>query len=191
MPFARRLTFRTDQIRYRRDHAKYLSLIATSALMHQYQRPRTTCQGARCIVATLDDVALANRLARETLCMPPHQLLPQTELLLTQLETLVTRCAHQHHIARHEVRFTQRQLRESLHWNDRALRRQLTRLVELEYVVAYRTGHGNGRMYQLLYEPRREDGPSWQLGLSDVEQLRAASQKLPCSLLAGRVPPRQ
>jgi hypothetical protein len=109
--------------------------------------------------------------------------------LRLRVNLLVTRCAHQHRIARHEVRFTQRQLRETLHWNDRALRRQLTRLVELEYVVAYRSGQGNGRMYQLLYEPRREDGPSWQLGLSDVEQLRAASQKLPCSLLAGRIPP--
>ena len=178
MPFARQLTFRTDQIRYRRDHAKYLSLIATSALLHQYQRPRTTCHGASCIVATLEDVALANRLASETLCVPPHQLLPQTQLLLTQLETLVTQCAQQHRIARHEVRFTQRQLRETLHWNDRALRRQLTRLVELEYVVVQRSGRGNGRVYQLLYEPQREGGSSWQLGLRDIEQLGSASRNV-------------
>ena len=42
IPWADQLTFRSDQTRYRRDHAKYLALIAASALLHQYQRPRTT-----------------------------------------------------------------------------------------------------------------------------------------------------
>ena len=40
IPCARELRFRDDQTRMRRDHAKYLSLIAASALLHQYQRPR-------------------------------------------------------------------------------------------------------------------------------------------------------
>ena len=41
IPWADQLTFRTDQTRYRRDHAKYLSLIASVTLLHQYQRPET------------------------------------------------------------------------------------------------------------------------------------------------------
>ena len=66
-----------------------------------------------------------------------------------------------------QVRFTQRQLRETLCWSDRSLRRQLSRLVELEYVLAYRTGRGNGRAYQLLYDPATSRGAAaaWQLGL--------------------------
>ena len=39
MPWADRLTFRHDQTRMRRDHAKYLSLIASITLLHQHQRP--------------------------------------------------------------------------------------------------------------------------------------------------------
>lgn len=61
--FAQHLTFRTDQIRYRRDHAKYLSLIASLALLHQYQRKRVTHESESCVVATLGDVRVANRLA--------------------------------------------------------------------------------------------------------------------------------
>ena len=38
MPWADRLTFRHDQTRMRRDHAKYLSLIASITLLHQHQR---------------------------------------------------------------------------------------------------------------------------------------------------------
>ena len=56
IPWADQLTFRSDQTRYRRDHAKYLTLIAASALLHQYQRPRTTRlrngQSEACVVAT-------------------------------------------------------------------------------------------------------------------------------------------
>ena len=65
MPWADRLTFRTDQVRYRRDHAKYLSLIASIALLHQYQRQQVTrrADGAErtSVVASLDDLELANR----------------------------------------------------------------------------------------------------------------------------------
>ena len=38
-PFARQLTFLSDRTRTRRDHVKYLTLIRTIALLHQYQRP--------------------------------------------------------------------------------------------------------------------------------------------------------
>ena len=47
IPDAEELTFRTDQTRHRRDHAKYLSLIAALALLHQHQRntPRALARG--------------------------------------------------------------------------------------------------------------------------------------------------
>jgi len=38
-PYAEYLTFRSDKTRTRRDHVKYLTLIQTIALLHQYQRP--------------------------------------------------------------------------------------------------------------------------------------------------------
>ena len=79
-------------------------------------------------------------------------------------------------VPRDAVRFTQRQLREKLCWSDRSLRRQLARLVELEYVLAYRTGRGNGREYQLLYDPTPKSAggaeAAWQLGLCPVEKLK-------------------
>ena len=79
-------------------------------------------------------------------------------------------CAAREQVRPEEVRFTQRELRETLNWQDRALRRQLRRLVQLEYVVAYRTGPGNARAYQLVYDPETE-AASWHLGLSDAGQL--------------------
>src|SRR3990172_7598610 len=42
IPWAEQLTFRVDQTRMRRDHAKYLALIASLALLHQHPRQRVT-----------------------------------------------------------------------------------------------------------------------------------------------------
>ena len=171
MPFAERLTFRTDQTRHRRDHAKYLSLIAASALLHQYQRKRITQRGKPHVVATLEDVALANQLASVSLAGRLDELLPQTRLLLNQLDDFVAERAKERNVSRHEVRFTQRELRETLHVSDHALRRQLARLVELEYVLVYRTGRGNGREYELLHRGQPHEQLSLLPGLTGVEQL--------------------
>ena len=73
------------------------------------------------------------------------------------------------------MRFTQREVRESLAWSDRTLRRHLTRLVELEYVAVYRTGCGNQRAYQLLDDHATDTDAAAPLGLIDVRQLRDPS----------------
>ena len=75
IPWAERLSFRTDELAARRDHAKYLALIAASALLHQHQRKRLN----RTVAAALEDLELANRLASERLASGADTLLPQTQ----------------------------------------------------------------------------------------------------------------
>lgn len=181
IPFAEHLTFRADQTRYRRDHAKYLGMIAVLALLHQHQREQIAQasggQNRRCVVATLEDLELANRLAAEALAGRADALLPQSRQLLAELERFVLRRAEAEGVAGGQLRFTQREARESLGWSDRSLRRHLTRLVELEYLVVYRTGRGNQRTYQLLYDSRSAGGRAHLLGLADADQLRRGPHK--------------
>ncbi len=70
-PFAEHLSFGDHQTRARRDHAKYLSLIAAVALLHQHQRPARTVmhrgQELTYIEATREDIQLANQVAHEVL----------------------------------------------------------------------------------------------------------------------------
>ncbi len=47
-PYARHLTFLDDRTRTRRDHVKYLTLIRTIALLHQYQRPVQSVEHRAC-----------------------------------------------------------------------------------------------------------------------------------------------
>ncbi len=173
IPAAEQLAFRHDQTRMRREHAKYLSLIAASALVHQYQRPRFEDeQGQPYLQATADDLQLANRLFREALGRSLESLLPQTRLLLSELGEYVRSRARSEQKSPHRVRFTQRELREALGWGDFALRRHLARLLELEYVLAYRTKRGNQRHYQLLDDGQPLDERNFLLGLSEVDHLK-------------------
>ncbi len=101
-------------------------------------------------------------------------MLPQTRQLLTWLQSHVEQRSALERIPRHDVRFTQREIREACGWSDRTARRQLTRLVDLEYVVGSRTARGLQRHYQLLCDtPNGSDTP-WRLGLIDASQVQPA-----------------
>ena len=81
-PYAEQLSFIDDKTRTRRDHLKYLTLIRSIALLHQYQRDIKTVNhnGQRIdyIKATLSDIETANQLAHEVLGRTLDELPPQT-----------------------------------------------------------------------------------------------------------------
>ena len=180
LPWADRLTFRSDAVALRRDHAKYLGLIAASALAHQYQRPRTTRSvdgtSTACVVATLDDLALANRLAEATLATARRALLPATRGLLERLHAHAQREAARRGTTADRYEFTQRQMREALGLCDRTLRRHLARLVQLEYVAVARTGRGNRRAYRLCDATLEAIDRPLPLGLVDADLLRDGNE---------------
>ncbi|NJO55807.1 MAG: hypothetical protein HC834_04995 [Rhodospirillales bacterium] len=98
IPWVDRLTFLDEKTRTRRDHNKYLQLIAAVALLHQYQREirPVTCADGRtvpAVVATLEDLAVANRLAHETLGRCLDDMPPQTRRLLELLWDMVQEVA--------------------------------------------------------------------------------------------------
>ena len=177
-PYADRLTFLDDKTRTRRDHTKYLQLIATVAVLHQHQREIRSidCGGGKtapCVVATLDDIAAANRLAHETLGRCLDEMPPQTRRLLLLIEReIAARCAARK-MERGDVRFTRRQVREATGWSNTQLHVHLSRLIDLEYLLAHRAEHGHGNVYELVYDGGGKDGGRFVSGLLDVEKLRA------------------
>ena len=166
IPWSDKLTFRSDQTRMRRDHVKYLSLIASLTLLHQHQREHQDS----CVVATQDDIEVAGQLASEALGKSLDALMPQTRQLLMLLDDHVEQAKKK--LPREAIRFTQRELRETFGWGDFQLRRHLKRLVELEYVLRHHGGKRNQREYQLLYQGEGRDGSPFLLGLIDATKLR-------------------
>lgn len=175
-PYAQFLTFLDDRTRTRRDHEKYLTLIDAIALLHQHQRPIKSTAGVqslRYIEVSLDDIALANRLAHDVLGRTLDELPPQTRRLLKLVGEMVAAGCAEHEIKKGDYRFSRRQVREHTRWGDTQLKIHLGRLVELEYLLVHRGGRGQSFEYELLYDGGSD--PQRHLsGLIDVEVLRTA-----------------
>jgi hypothetical protein len=174
-PFADALTFADARTRTRRDHGKYLGLIAAVTLLHQHQRARKTATVAGRVVtyveSTLADIQVANRLAHAVLGQSLDELAPQTRRLLSTLHAHVTAEAKRLGVEDLGlVRFTRRQVREGSGWGDTQLKVHLARLVDLELVLAHR-GERGGFAYELSWRGEGGDGTSFLPGLIDPATL--------------------
>ncbi|MBE5215591.1 toprim domain-containing protein, partial [Pectobacterium quasiaquaticum] len=89
-PFASQLTFLSDKTRTRRDHMKYLTLIQSIALLHQYQRDVKTVEHRGQVIEYIEversDIVLANQLAHEILGRTLDEMPPQTRKLLLLIQ---------------------------------------------------------------------------------------------------------
>jgi len=174
-PYARELTFHDSQTRTRRDHMKYLTLIRSVALLHQYQRPPKTVQhngrAVEYIEVTVNDIAVANRLAHEILGRSLDELPPQTRRLLLTVDEMVTAECKRQKMERSDYRFSRRDVREATGWGDTQLKIHLHRLEELEYLLVHRGGRGQSIVYELMFTRPADGGKPVLGGLIDVEKL--------------------
>jgi DNA primase len=174
-PFAGALTFADGRTRTRRDHGKYLSLIAAVTLLHQHQRPRRTAsvsgKQVSYVESTLADIEVANRLAHLVLGQSLDDLAPQTRRLLGEVHAHVVAAAKQLAVDPALVRFTRRQLREQLGWGDTQLKVHLARLVDLELVLAHRLDSG-AYGYELTWRGEGTSGGPFLAGLTDPTTLK-------------------
>ena len=178
-PYSSQLTFPNHKTRLRRDHQKYLTLIDTVALLHQYQRPIHTAniQGEATDYINVEpsDIAIANGIAGEVLGRSLDELAPQTRRLLMLLKQHVEGEAKTTGVSRHAFRFTRRDVREATQWSDTQLHRHLTRLVDLEYINVHRGKHGRRYVYELLYGGEGHEGQPFLMGLIDPAKLKTPS----------------
>lgn len=169
-PFAHQLTFLSDKTRTRRDHMKYLTLIQSITLLHQYQREvkRAAHRGKviEYIEVERSDIALANKLAHEVLGRTLDEMPPQTRKLLVLLKEWVQETAARQAVKADELRFTRRDVRAHLGWGDTQLKIHLARLLEMEYLVLFR--RGLTYEYGLLWDGEEGDR-SHLCGLLEVD----------------------
>lgn len=179
-PHAQALTFRSESTRLRRDHAKYLTLIDAIALLHQHQREVKRVEHAgktiEYIEATLDDIALANRLAHEVLGRSLDELPPQTRRVLGALDALVRERMECQALARADVRITRREVRAATGLRDTQARVHLERLVEMDYLLPHRGQRGQSFVYELLFDGDTDSRASQVVGLLDVAALMQSSR---------------
>jgi DNA primase catalytic core len=180
-PFARHLTFTSGRTRTRRDHEKYLTLIDTIALLHQYQREPIThlvkseaglaSREVAMLPVTLDDIETANRIAPEVLGRGLDELSPQTRHLLEHIKALVRKTIKTAAVEQKLALFSRRELRDFTSWSQTQVRRHLERLEELELVTARGGRSGVAIRYELLTDAAQA-ADTYHVGLIDVAKLR-------------------
>jgi hypothetical protein len=174
-PYADDLTFTAERTRTRRDHEKYLTLIDAIALLHQHQREGEshTVNGRSVpfIRATLDDIALANRLAPDLLGRSLDELPPQTRRVYEVIKQIVRERCDGERLDQDVAFFSRRVVRARLGWGITQIRAHLERLRELEYIEARYGRMGTSYQYELLTDCR-ETADKAHIGLLDVEKLR-------------------
>ncbi len=192
------ISFPSSAARHRRDHVKFLSMIAALATLHQYQRERraVVLDGAAMsyIEATPEEVAYASELCGEVLVRDLEGLAPQARRLLAEVRAFAAERALSFEGDIYEAEVTRRQLRERLGWSISQVRDATNRLVELEYLVVSGGGRGRCRSYRLvadlastLHVPVSEVGGVGQVG-EPVSPIFDASPLGKMDKLAGLVP---
>lgn len=181
-PFANELTFLSDKTRTRRDHMKYLTLIRSIALLHQYQRPTKTVnhkgKQVQYIEVTHDDILVANQLAHQVLGHTLDELPPQTRKLLKLIHSMVSEQCQARDMEQCDYRFSRRDIRDYTGWSDGQLKIHCARLTELEYLLVHRGGRGQSLVYELLYDGDADSGDVHLMGLIDPQKLNYDAEKL-------------
>lgn len=175
-PYAQHLKFLSDKTRTRRDHQKYLTLIRSIALLHQYQREvKTETRGGKSveyIEVTLSDIEQANAIAHEVLGRTLDELPPQTRRLLKSLTELVNSECQTRQLEQSDYRFKRKVLMDRLGWTYEQVRVHLQRLIDHEYVLIHKGGRGQSFEYELLYNGEGEDSQPFLMGLINAASLR-------------------
>jgi len=179
-PYAEQLTFLDTQTRTRRDHMKYLTLIRSIALLHQYQREIKKIERNGNVLEYIEvepqDIELANQLAHEVLGRTLDELPPQTRKLLSLIYDWVRQQCDAEKIAQRDFRFSRREIREVTGWGNTQLKIHFKRLEEMEYVLLHRGGRGQSFIYELMYNGQGELGEKFFSGLNTEENLTSGGE---------------
>lgn len=152
-PYAEKLSFMTSRLRSRRDHKKYLRLIKSITFLFQYQRPIKHHEGIEYIESTLEDITLANQLAKEILVKSLDELSPPSRRLLMIIKEYVRKKeAEQGDF----VHFSRKELRDFSGWDHWQIRDHIKQLEELEFIKAVRGKKGQSYEYELCVLDEKE-----------------------------------
>ncbi|MBK9529336.1 MAG: toprim domain-containing protein [Acidobacteria bacterium] len=173
-PFVEYLTYPSERLIHRREQRKYLSLINSIALLHQYQREIKTARRGEIeieyVEVELSDIALANELAEEILGKAMDELAPPVRGMFEAIREACREKANELKIESQDVQLTRREIRETTAWSDWQVRMYCQKLVEMEYLFAVQSLNGKPSVYQLASDAESE--VQTLRGLTSIDELK-------------------
>jgi hypothetical protein len=173
--FAPFLGFPTSLMRSRRDHDRFLDLIACVCFLRQYQKRDEHEGGLSYIRCDLEDYRVAYRIMVEGVLSSTVREIPAGAVgLYSELRSWVGREAARQHLRPEEVSFTQRQVREFTSLGHTWIKQALRQLVDYDYLSIARGGGERTRAFYRL----RDDAEIQALDLSMIPTPQAMAEKL-------------
>lgn len=154
IPFIDHICFPKESVRTRRDHDRFLRLIAASCLLHQYQREKVTIDGTEYLEGTVFDYGVAYNLANKVLLQTLKNLSPGGEELLTKVRAFIS--GGDQAPSKSKV-FTVPDIVEETGKPDRTVRRHLTECAKAGYLNIAESGRGRPTKYTYAGEPKLAD----------------------------------
>lgn len=182
-PYFRDLRYPQDRLILRREQKKYLSLIASITILHQYQREIERGESPDGIgqveyaVVEPEDIALANELAQAALSRALDELAPPVRGMYEEIKRLCEEHAKAKGCEPDEIQLTRREIRQETGWSDWQVRTYCTVLVDLEYLYVVGGANGKTFCYQLAYYGTGNDARPLFRDLADPEQLKQLKEK--------------
>ena len=150
--FAALLDFPDMLMRTRRDHDRFMDLIATVGFLRQYQKEtKTTRDGKEYVMCDLEDYRIAYEIMVSGVLAATFLELPKSAVELYEaLRETARTLAKKEGLKVHEKTFTQREIREYTGYGQSWIRENMRRLVEYEYVLpASSRNRGERWLYRL------------------------------------------
>ena len=161
--FAPQLDFPSTLMRSRRDHERFLDLIDCVCFLRQYQKKEEHEGETRFIRCDLTDYEIAYRIMVSGVLVSTMEELPRgTRLLYEQIRLWVKTEAQKKKLKMRELRFTQREIRETTGLSHTWVKANVKTLVEYEYLEA------DGRERQKTYYRLASDGGIVEADLSMI-----------------------
>jgi len=149
--FARYLDFPTDLMRTRRDHDRFLDLIACVCYLRQYQKAHEHDGEASFIRCDLEDYRIAYRIMVDGVLSSTLRELPTgVQILYDEIRKLARSEAAKQKIEATDVSMTQRQIREHTGLANTWVRMNLRQLIDYEYLTCARGGRERSKGFYRL-----------------------------------------
>jgi DNA primase len=169
-PFAARLKFPDRLLRARRDHERFMDLIACVCFLRQFQKEEQfTADGHAYITCDLNDYELAYQIMKAILPGTLTNFPKGAALLYETVRTLIKNKAVKEGLSPEDVAIGQRELREGAGLSQMFVKRNLRLLCEYEYLKAsVGVKQNSKRSYQLVKDE--------ELSLLDLSSIPTAAE---------------
>ena len=148
-PFAEQLDFPATLMRSRRDHERFVDLIACVCFLRQYQKEEKEEDGKVFIECDLEDYKVAYRIMKRVLSSTMTTVPKSAVILYEELRSLIKAKAEKDGIFLSDIWVTQREIREISGFSHELIKKNMRLLVEYEYVRCKGSGRGMTRRYGL------------------------------------------